>query len=120
MKAELIVIQNDADYEAALELVSSLMDSTEPEDVARLRAQARLVQAWEAERWPARAVDPVEAIKFRMEQKGLTRADLAKAIGSRAMVAEILSGKRKLSLPMIRRLHEQFGIPAEVLITRAA
>jgi HTH-type transcriptional regulator/antitoxin HigA len=62
--------------------------------------------------------DPVEAITFRMEQMGLTRKDLERYIGSRSKVSEVLSGKRRLSLTMIRALHEGLGIPAEVLLGR--
>jgi HTH-type transcriptional regulator/antitoxin HigA len=120
MKTELIVIQNEGDYKAALALVGSLMQATDAKDIARLRAQARLIQAWEAEQWPVRKVDPVEAIKFRMEQKGLKRSDLAKIIGSKSKVSEVLNRRRRLSLPMIQRLHKHLGIPAEVLIARAA
>jgi HTH-type transcriptional regulator/antitoxin HigA len=120
MKAELIVIQNDADYAAALAMIGALMNATAPGDVGRLRAQARLIEAWEAERRPVRMVDPVEAIKFRMEQMGLTRADLIKLLGSRSKVSEVLSRKRPLSLAMIRRLREHLDIPADVLINRAA
>ncbi len=101
-------------------LVGSLMQATSARDVARLRAQARLVQAWESERWPVRKVDAVEAIKFRMEQKGLKRSDLVKIIGSKSKVSEVLNRRRRLSLPMIQRLHRQLDIPAEVLIARAA
>jgi HTH-type transcriptional regulator / antitoxin HigA len=120
MKAELIVIQSEADYAAALALIDRLMDSSTPGDVGRLRAQARLVEVWEAERRPLRAVDPVEAIKFRMDQMGMTRADLAKLLGGKSKVSEVLNRKRPLSLAMIRRLHRQLDIPAEVLISRAA
>ena len=60
--------------------------------------------------------DPVEAIRFRMEQQGLTRKDLEGVIGTRTRIAEVLNGKRSLSIGMIRRLHEQLGIPAEILI----
>jgi HTH-type transcriptional regulator/antitoxin HigA len=120
MKAELIIIQSETDYAAALALIDGLMESSAPADVGRLRAQARLVEAWEAERRPLRMVDPVEAIKFRMDQMGMTRADLAKLLGGRSKVSEVLNRKRPLSLAMIRRLHRQLDIPADVLISRAA
>lgn len=120
MRAELVVIQSEADYASALAMIESLIDATDPKDIGRLRAQARLVEAWEAERRPLRPVDPVEAIKFRMDQMGMTRADLAKILGSRSKVSEVLNRKRPLSLAMIRRLHRQLDIPADVLISRAA
>jgi HTH-type transcriptional regulator / antitoxin HigA len=120
MKAELIVIQNESDYAAAMVLVRSLMQATDAKDIARLRAQARLIQAWESERWPARKVDAVEAIKFRLEQRGMKRSDLVKIIGSKSKVSEVLNRRRRLSLAMIQRLHKHLDIPAEILIARAA
>ena len=66
--------------------------------------------------YPMDPPDPIEAIKFRMEQQGLTRKDLEGIIGTRARIAEVLSGKRELSISMIRRLNEQLGIRADVLI----
>ncbi len=77
---------------------------------------ATLIDAYEAERYPMDPPDPVEAIKFRMEQQGLTRRDLEQIIGSRTRIAEVLNRKRGLSIGMIRRLHERLGISAEVLI----
>lgn len=119
MKAELIIIQSQKDYEAARALVSSLMNATTPAEGMRLRAQAALIAAYEAEKFPRRVVDPVDAIRFRMEQMGWTRADLAKVVGSKSKVSEILSRKRPLSLAMIRRLHKEMGIPADILIDAA-
>ncbi len=75
-----------------------------------------LIDAYEAEHYPMDPPDPIEAIKFRMEQQGLTRRDLEAMIGTRTRIAEVLNGKRGLSIAMIRRLHEQLGISAEVLI----
>lgn len=77
---------------------------------------ATLIDAWEAEHYPMDPPDPLEAICFRMEQQGLTRRDLEHIIGSRTRIAEVLNGKRGLSIAMIRRLHEELGISAEVLI----
>jgi HTH-type transcriptional regulator/antitoxin HigA len=79
-----------------------------------------LIDAYEAEHHPIDPPDPIEAIKFRMEQQGLTRKDLEPLLGSRARVAEVLSRERGLSIGMIRRLHAALGIPAEVLIRPAA
>ncbi len=79
-----------------------------------------LVEAWEEKHWPIDSPDPVEAILFAMEQRDLSRRDLEPFIGSRARVAEVLSHKRSLTLPMIRRLHDGLGIPAEVLIGESA
>lgn len=119
MKTELIAIANDRDYRAARSLVAALMTSRRAGDIVRLRAQAALVEAYENERVPVRAVDPVEAIKFRMDQMGLAPADLVPIIGSRSKVSEVLNRKRRLSLGMIRRLHRELDIPADILIKAA-
>lgn len=119
MKAELIVIETQRDYEVARALVSSLMNAATPEEGARLRAQAAIVAAYEARVRPPRRVDPIDAIKFRMDQMGMKRSDLVKIIGSKSKVSEILNRKRPLSLAMIRRLHKELKIPADVLIRAA-
>lgn len=119
MKAELIVIETQRDYEAARALVSSLMTASTPEDGSRLRAQAAIVAAYEARVQTPRRVDPIEAIKFRMDQMGMKRSDLVRIIGSKSKVSEILNRKRPLSLAMIRRLHKELKIPADVLIRAA-
>src|SRR5262249_34668443 len=82
----------------------------------RLDVLATLIEAYEDERYPMAPPDPIEAIKFRMEQQGLTRKDLEPLIGTRTRVAEVLNRKRNLSIAMIRRLPERLGIPADVLI----
>lgn len=82
----------------------------------RLDVLATLIDAWEAANYPMDPPDPIEAIKFRMDQQGLTRKDLEGIIGTRARIAEILSGKRELSISMIRRLNAKLNIPAEILI----
>jgi len=116
MKIEVIAIQNDRELKAARSLVASLMGATSRRDVARLRAQAAVLAAWEAENHPATPPDPVEAIRFRMEQMGLEPKDLVDVLGTRSRVTEVLRGRRRLSPSMIRRLHDRLGIPAEVLI----
>jgi HTH-type transcriptional regulator/antitoxin HigA len=80
----------------------------------RLDVLATLIDAYETEHYPMDPPDPIEAIKFRMEQQGLTRRDLEELIGTR--IAEVLNRKRGLSIGMIRRLHDRLGISAEVLI----
>jgi HTH-type transcriptional regulator / antitoxin HigA len=77
---------------------------------------ATLIDAYEAQHYPMDPPDPIEAIKFRMEQQGLTRRDLEDIIGTRTRIAEVLNRKRGLSVGMIRLLHERLGISAEVLI----
>jgi HTH-type transcriptional regulator/antitoxin HigA len=110
-------IKSNRDYLAALKEIDRLMDArpNTPEG-DRLDVLTTLVEAWEEKHHAIEAPDPLEAIRFAMEQRGLTRHDLEPLIGSRARVAEVLNGKRKLTLPMIRRLHEALRIPAEVLI----
>lgn len=112
-------IHTEADYKATLREISTLMDA-DPDpgtpEGDRLDILATLVQAYEAKHVPISAPDPVEAIKFRMEQSGLSVKDLEPIIGKSNRVYEILNRKRPLTLPMIRRLHQRLGIPAEVLI----
>ena len=82
----------------------------------RLDVLTTLVEAWEARHFPMDLPDPVEAIKFTMEQQGLTPADLVPAIGQRNRVYEVLNRQRPLTLRMIRELHDRFGIPLEALL----
>ena len=110
-------MKNEADYEAALSEIEKLMESAAP-DADRLELLALLVHDYEDKHYQIDMPDPVEAITFRMEQMGLTRKDFERYIGSRSKVSEVLSGKRRLSLSMIRALHEGLGIPAEVLLGR--
>ena len=116
MKVEVIAIANDADYSAAKALMESLMGAQTDAEISRLRAQALLVAAWEQDKSPAVPPDPVEAIKFRMEQMGLRPSDLVRTFGTRSRVSEVLAGKRRMSLPIIRRACRDLGLPAEVLI----
>jgi HTH-type transcriptional regulator/antitoxin HigA len=112
-------IHTQADHTAALKQIAALMES-DPEpgtpDGDRLDILVTLVQAYEAKHMPISPPDPVEAIKFRMEQSGLSVKDLEPIIGKSNRVYEVLSRKRPLTLGMIRRLHHSLGIPAEVLI----
>ncbi|WP_322999923.1 transcriptional regulator [Castellaniella sp.] len=112
-------IRTDADYKAALKTISRLMehdpDMGTPEG-DRLDVLTTLVQAYEAKNFQIDPPDPIEAIKFRMEQAGLTAKDLEPMIGQRNRVYEVLNRKRSLTLPMIWKLHKGLGIPAENLI----
>ena len=119
MAAEVKPIRSEADYEAALAEIERLWGarSGTPES-DRLNVLATLVDAYESEHDPIDPPDPIEAIKFRMDQQGLTRRDLEAILGAHARVAEVLNRKRDLSIGMIRRLHERLGISAEVLIRR--
>ena len=117
MRGEVKPIRSEADYQAAMVELERLWGGKAgtPEG-DRLDVLATLIDAYESEHEPVDSPDPIEAIKFRMEQQGLTRRDLEPIIGSRARVAEVLNRKRDLSIAMIRRLHERLGISAEVLI----
>ena len=110
-------IRSEADYEAALTEVERLWGarSGTPEG-DRLDVLATLIDAYESEHHPIDPPDPIEAIKFRMEQQRLTRKDLEGILGSRTRIAEVLNRRRGLSINMIRRLHDRLGISAEVLI----
>lgn len=112
-------IHTEIDHKAALKEISTLMESDpEPGTTAgdRLDILTTLVQAYEAKRFPIGPPDPVEAIKFRMEQGLLSVKDLEPIIGRSNRVYEVLNRKRPLTLAMIRRLHQSLNIPAEVLI----
>jgi HTH-type transcriptional regulator / antitoxin HigA len=114
---EIKPIKSERDYQRMLAEIDRLMDaraSTQAGD--RLDILATLAEAWEEKHHAIEPPDPVEAIRFAMEQRGLTRRDLEPFIGSRARVAEVLNHKRPLTLAMIRRLHKGLGISAEVLI----
>jgi HTH-type transcriptional regulator/antitoxin HigA len=115
-------IRTEADYEAALSRVESLMDAQfgTPEG-DHLDVLVTLIEAYEARHWPIPAPDPIEAIRVRMEQRNLSSRDLEPMIGSRGRVSEVLSRKRALTLPTIRRLAKGLDLPADVLIqeTRA-
>jgi HTH-type transcriptional regulator/antitoxin HigA len=116
-------IHTEADYQAALGDIAALMESDPAPGTPkgdRLDILATLAQAYETRHFPIGAPDPVEAIKFRMEQSGLTVKDLEPIIGRANRVYEVLSRKRPLTLAMIRRLHRSLGIPAEVLIAESA
>ena len=114
---EIKPIRSEADYETALAEVERLWGarSGTPEG-DRFDVLATLIDAYESEHDPVDPPDPIEAIKFRMEQQGLTRKDLEGILGSRTRIAEVLNRRRGLSINMIRRLHEKLGISAEVLI----
>lgn len=110
-------IRNEADYDAALRRIDALMDA-EPgtPEGDELDVLTDLVEHYEEKHVPMGFPSPISAIEFRLEQAGLAPRDLIPFIGSRAKVSEVLSGKRPLTMPMARALHEHLGIPAEVLL----
>jgi HTH-type transcriptional regulator / antitoxin HigA len=109
------VIKTERDYQAALAHVETLMDKASP-DEAELELWSLLVEKYEEEHFPLAAPDPIEAIRFRMEQAGLTPADLRPYMQSKSKISEVMNRKRPLSLSMIRALHRGLQIPAEVLV----
>ena len=115
--SELKPIRTEAQHRAALKEIERLWDAParSPEH-DRLEVLATLVEDYEQRRHPICPPDPVEAIRFRLDQLGLDRKALEPAIGSRARVSEVLSRRRRLTLEMIRRLRDQLGIPADVLV----
>ena len=110
-------IRNRDDYELTLGKVEALMDA-EPESEAfdELEVLTALVENYEAKHFAIDAPDPIEAIKFRMEQEGLRQKDLISIFGNKVRVSEILNKKRKLTLDMIRNLHNMLNIPFENLL----
>jgi HTH-type transcriptional regulator / antitoxin HigA len=114
---EIKPIRTKADYRATLKEIESLMGAQAgSREGERLDVLATLVEAYERKHFPMDLPDPVEALKFRMEQSGLGPKDLVPMIGQLNRVYEILSRKRPLTLAMIRALHEKLGIPSEILI----
>ncbi|MBS0575858.1 MAG: transcriptional regulator [Proteobacteria bacterium] len=122
MSHTLTPIRTEADYRAALVLAARFTEADpDPasEDGAYFDALVTLVEAWEARHSPVLPPDPIDAIKFRMEQAGLTVKDLVPSIGQPNRVYEVLNRKRALTVAMIRRLHRNLGIPAQSLIGAA-
>ena len=111
------VIRKESDYEIALCRINELMDADpDTPEGEELDLLVTLVQLYEEKVHPIALPDPIEAIKFRMDQMGLKQKDLIPLIGSRSKVSEVLSRQRPLSIAMIRKLYEGLGIPAEVLL----
>jgi HTH-type transcriptional regulator / antitoxin HigA len=117
MRGSVKPIRTRTNYTAALAEVERLWGAKRGTPAGdRLDVLATLIDAYEAEHFPLDPPDPIEAIKFRLEQQGLSRKDLEPLIGTRTRVAEVMNRKRNLSIAMIRRLHETLGISLEVLI----
>ena len=117
----LFPIRTEADYRAALARAEAFFDAPEEpdpdsEEGAYFEALITLIEAWERKHYPVAPPDPIEAIKFRMDQAGLSIKDLEPMIGRSNRVYEVLAHSRPLTLTMIRRLHKGLGIPANVLI----
>ncbi|WP_241021547.1 transcriptional regulator [Burkholderia sp. Ac-20353] len=115
-------IRTESDYKATLKVVSALVDADPAPGTPegdQLDILSILIERYEADHFPLRAPSPIEAIKFRMEQAGLSVPDMQPYIGNSKRVYEVLNGRRALSLTMIRRLHTGLHIPADVLIGTA-
>jgi HTH-type transcriptional regulator/antitoxin HigA len=114
---EIRPIRTQTDYQEALREIESLFDAAEntPES-DRLDLLSTLVEAYEKKHFPIELPDPIEAIQYYMDTRGWSRRDLESCLGSRARVSEVLSRKRTLTLDMIRKLNQELGIPAEILI----
>ena len=109
-------IKSEEDYTATLSQIESLMDAKpNTPQMDKLEVLTTLVEAYEAQHYVIDAPDPIEAIRFRMEQEGLKQKDLVSIVGSKSRVSEILNRKRKLTIEMIRNLHKQLHIPNESL-----
>jgi len=114
---EIKPIRTKTDYERTVREIEQLWGARKGTlEGDRLDVLATLVEAYEEKHFPIDPPDPIEAIRFRLEQQGLDTRALIGVIGSRSRIYEVMKGKRALSLEMIRRLHQRFGIPAEVLI----
>ncbi len=110
-------IRSDEDHAAALRRIEELWEAPEgSEESDELEVLATLVSAYERKRWPIEAPDPVDVLRYVMEQRNLSAADLVPYIGQRGHVYDILNRRRRLSLSMIQRLHKELGIPAELLV----
>jgi HTH-type transcriptional regulator/antitoxin HigA len=113
-------IRNDDDLRAAFKRLEKVFQAKEGTAAAdEMEILATLIEAYEHKHFPINAADPVEAIKFRMEQQGLTQKDLEPFIGSSGRVSEVLNNKRRLTLQMVKRLHDGLHIPYESLLSQA-
>jgi HTH-type transcriptional regulator / antitoxin HigA len=111
------LIKTQREYRAALRRADELMDARQgTRQGDELELLAALIEMYEEEHVPVPPPDPIEAIRFRMEQESLQPQDLVPFLGSRSRVSEVLNGRRSLTLKMIRRLHGGLGIPAEILL----
>ena len=114
---EINILRREQDYQKALKRLEEIFDAPiDSPDGDEAEILGILIEKYEEEHYPIESPDPIEAIKFRMEQMDLNKSDLAGIIGYKSRVSEIFNGKRKLNLQMIRKLHDKLKIPYEVLI----
>ncbi len=110
-------IKNEKDYQQALQRLAQIFDAKKgTEEGDELEILSILIDKYESEKFPIDMPDPIEAIKFRMEQMGMKQKDLAEVVGFKSRVSEILNKKRKLTLEMIRKISTSLHIPTDVLI----
>jgi HTH-type transcriptional regulator/antitoxin HigA len=111
------LIKTEQDYNEAMNRLEEIFDASPgTAEGDELEVLSFLIDAYEKENFPIEAPDPIEAVKFRMEQLGMKQKDLADVLGFKSRVSEILNRKRKLTLEMIRKLHKALNIPTKVLI----
>ncbi len=116
-KMKIKIIKTQEDYDLAMARLETLFDAKKGTSKGdELELLTLLIEKYENEHFPINLPDPIEAIKFRMEQLGLTQTDLAEVVGHKSRASELLNRKRKLSLEMIRQLHSSWHIPTEVLV----
>ena len=114
---EVTIIKTEKQYNLAMERIDELFDTKSgTKEFDELELLVMLVDAYEDKYFHIEAPDPIEAIKFRMEQQGLKKVDLIPFLGTRSRVSEILNGKRKLTVNMMRNLYHKLGVPAESLL----
>ncbi|MEM9078889.1 MAG: helix-turn-helix domain-containing protein [Bacteroidota bacterium] len=114
---KIVPIRNEKDYQKALDRLEDIFDAKKgTEEGDELEILSILIDRYENENFPIGMPDPIEAIKFRMEQMGMKQKDLAEVVGFKSRVSEILNKKRKLTLDMIRKLNSTLHIPTEVLV----
>jgi HTH-type transcriptional regulator / antitoxin HigA len=118
MRTEIFTIENEHDLAEVHAIIARLGSSVDPADIARLRAQALVLEAYEAEHWPVKAASPADILTYVMDQHDLSPGDLRPVFGDgvHARVSEILAGKKGFSLPQVRRMRELYGVPADLLI----
>jgi HTH-type transcriptional regulator/antitoxin HigA len=111
------LIKTEQDYQLALQRLEDIFDAEQnTQEGDELEVLSLLIDTYEKEHFPIDAPDPIEAVKFRMEQLGIKQKDLAEVLGFKSRVSEIMNRKRKLTLEMIRNLHKRLNIPTNVLI----
>ncbi|HQT55052.1 MAG: helix-turn-helix domain-containing protein [Phenylobacterium sp.] len=112
-------LHNEADYDWALSEVAQYFEAQPAKGSAqadRFDVLSDLIEAYERRRWPIEPAEPLDAIRFAMDLKGLTQTDLAQLLGSRSRASEVLNGRRSLTPAMMAKLHRQWGVPADSLL----